>query len=45
MIDTDKFFDHITSQGITTFAGVPDSLLKHLCSCIEERAPKKNEFL
>lgn len=45
MIDTDKFFDHITSQGITTFAGVPDSLLKNLCSCIEDRVPKKNHII
>lgn len=45
MIDAHKFFDHITSQGITSFAGVPDSLLKHLCSCIEDRAPKKNHII
>ena len=35
MIDPKTALDTLQSQGVTFFAGVPDSLLKNLCACID----------
>lgn len=34
MIDTEKFFNTLINNELSFFVGVPDSLLKNLCSCI-----------
>ncbi len=39
MIETNKFFDTLNSCDVNFFAGVPDSLLKHLCAYISDRVP------
>ena len=33
------FYNELQAQGLEAFYGVPDSLLKELCSCITENAP------
>lgn len=35
MIDPRKFLECLQSHGVEFFAGVPDSLLKELCACLE----------
>ncbi|MDF1489385.1 phosphonopyruvate decarboxylase [Tessaracoccus caeni] len=40
-IDTSAFYDHLTTQGVELFTGVPDSLLQDLCACIYERTPRE----
>ena len=37
MLDCDAFVDALHGHGVEFFAGVPDSLLKHLCACLEGR--------
>jgi phosphonopyruvate decarboxylase len=36
MIDPQEFVDHLQSNAVEFFTGVPDSLLKDLCSCLEQ---------
>ena len=36
MIDPQVFYDELARQGITFYAGVPDSLLSSLCACIAD---------
>ena len=35
MVDPEEFLDGLQARGVGFFAGVPDSLLKNLCSAIE----------
>ncbi len=35
MIDPQEFVEHLQSNAVEFFAGVPDSLLKDLCGCLE----------
>ena len=35
MIDPEIFFNRLRQHGIGLFTGVPDSLLKHFCACID----------
>ncbi len=37
MIDTIKFYEFLKSQDVNFFTGVPDSLLKQICSCISDK--------
>ena len=37
MIDTLKFYDNLKKNNIDFFTGVPDSLLKQICSCISDK--------
>lgn len=39
MISPKDFYDALRSHGIRFFTGVPDSLLRDLCACIEEHSP------
>ncbi|MDT8303276.1 MAG: phosphonopyruvate decarboxylase [Sedimentisphaerales bacterium] len=36
MIDPGRFFNRLRQHGINFFAGVPDSILKHFCTYIED---------
>jgi len=46
MIDANEFVSLLEEKGISFFAGVPDSLLKHLCACINRRMQlNKNHFI
>ena len=45
MIDTKKFYDCLISKKLDFFAGVPDSLLKNLCSCIRENSDKTHNII
>jgi len=38
VLAAEAVFDALRGRGATFFTGVPDSLLRELCSCIEERA-------
>jgi len=40
-----EFFNTLTDSGIDFFAGVPDSLLKEFCSCIDDRAAKQKHII
>ncbi len=44
MIDVKDFFDLLRHQGVTNFSGVPDSLLKNICSYISDHTAQ-NEHL
>lgn len=35
MIDPERFLESLNQRGVDLFVGVPDSLLKHFCSCID----------
>ena len=39
------FFDQLTSHGIEFFTGVPDSLLKEFCLCIDDRISRKKHII
>jgi len=39
------FFDQLTSHGIDFFTGVPDSLLKEFCICIDDRISRKKHII
>lgn len=43
MIDVTEFYQYLVGKGFDFFAGVPDSLLKDLCSCIDELCPQKQQ--
>jgi phosphonopyruvate decarboxylase len=45
MIEPDKFLDELLNKNIRFFTGVPDSLLKEICSCIDQRLPSKNHII
>ena len=43
MVNTEKFYKELNKNGITFFAGVPDSLLKSFCAYLADHAvPEKN---
>ena len=45
MIETKEFYDYLISKELDFFVGVPDSLLKNLCSCIKENSDKKSNII
>lgn len=45
MIDPKSFLKYIKSLGINFFTGVPDSLLKELCACIENEESEKSHII
>ena len=45
MIDPAHFVDHLREQGVTMYAGVPDSLLKQLGSHIMAALPRENHVI
>ena len=44
-IKPEDFYDQLIENGINFFTGVPDSLLKEICLCIDDRAPAKNHII
>ena len=45
MIDTVKFYEYLVNNDLDFFTGVPDSLLKELCSCIKDKSDKKHNII
>ena len=39
------FFDQLTGHGVEFFTGVPDSLLKEFCLCVDDRMPSKRHII
>ena len=39
------FYEAINSKGISFFTGVPDSLLKEFCLCIDDNVSEKNHVI
>ena len=39
------FYDQLVSHGVDFFSGVPDSLLKEFCLCIDDRIPKDRHII
>jgi|TARA_Y100001949_G_C15973472_1_gene325014 phosphonopyruvate decarboxylase len=39
------FYDQLASHGVDFFTGVPDSLLKEFCLCIDDRIPKDRHII
>ena len=39
------FFDQLTGHGVEFFTGVPDSLLKEFCLCVDDRVPSKRHII
>ncbi len=39
------FYEHLIKHGIKFFAGVPDSLLKEFCLCIDALGPKERHII
>ncbi len=39
------FYDQLASHGVDFFAGVPDSLLKEFCLCIDDRIPRDKHII
>ena len=44
-INPEKFFNEITGHGVDFFTGVPDSLLKEFCFCVDERMPMNKHII
>ena len=45
MINTQKFYNSLNQNGIEFYTGVPDSLLKDICSYISDNTPKENHVI
>lgn len=45
MISTEKFYNLLNDSGVDFFTGVPDSLLKDICSYITDSAPKEKNII
>lgn len=45
MVDTVKFYDYLINHDLDFFTGVPDSLLKELCSCIKDKSNSKHNII
>jgi len=39
------FYDQLASHGVDYFTGVPDSLLKEFCLCIDDRIPRDKHII
>ena len=39
------FYDKLASHGVDFFSGVPDSLLKEFCLCIDDRIPRDKHII
>ena len=39
------FYDQLASHGVDFFAGVPDSLLKEFCLCVDDRVPNNKHVI
>ena len=45
MIETKEFYESLNKNGIDFYTGVPDSLLKDICSYISDNLTQKNMLL
>lgn len=45
MISPDVLLDALKNQGIEFFCGVPDSLLKNFCACVDDTLDKKSHVI
>lgn len=45
MIDSVKFYEYLINHDLDFFTGVPDSLLKELCSCIKDKSDQKHNII
>ena len=45
MIETSSFFSELLKLDICFFSGVPDSLLRNICSYINDNVPSKNHII
>ena len=45
MINTQKFYESLNQNGIDFYTGVPDSLLKDICSYISDNAPADKHII
>ena len=44
-INPEEFYNEIASHGIELFTGVPDSLLKEFCLCVDDRMSKEQHII
>ena len=44
-INPTDFYDQLASHGVDFFTGVPDSLLKEFCQCIDDRIPSDKHII
>ena len=45
MVETTDFYNALVSEGLDFFCGVPDSLLKNLCSCVFQNSPRERNVI
>ncbi len=45
MVDTVAFYEYLVNHNLDFFTGVPDSLLKELCSCIKDKSDSKHNII
>jgi len=45
MIKTQEFYESLNQNGVNFYTGVPDSLLKDICSYISDNAPKEKHVI
>ena len=45
MVDTVAFYEYLVKNNLDFFTGVPDSLLKELCSCIKDKSDSKHNII
>ena len=45
MINTQKFYESLNQNGVDFYSGVPDSLLKDICSYISDNAPEDRHVI
>ena len=45
MVDTVSFYNYLVNSSLDFFTGVPDSLLKELCSCIKDNSDSKHNII
>ena len=45
MINTQKFYESLNQNGVDFYTGVPDSLLKDICSYISDNAPADKHII
>ena len=45
MLDPNKIFHCLQKHDVSFFTGVPDSLLKDFCACVNQNAPKNQHVI
>ena len=44
-MNANEFYKLLVAQGVEMFCGVPDSLLKDFCACVNEYSTKQNHII